>query len=169
MTIIPFYNVIVLPGVSFFFQKDYFKELTGKTAAVGDDLLFLSLKQDKSRLDITPEDVHPVAVKGIVESIGDEGEIGIRTQKRVNLQIEKIEEGEAEFTMSDRPEIDDLPRDEEERRFEIVKRSYLKFLSDSQWGAIAQAMMSQWNSLAEMISTISIRLPVPEEEKSRSC
>ena len=165
MTIIPFYNVIVLPGISFFFQKDYFRELTGKTAAAGDDLLFLSLKSDKTRLEITPEDVHPVAVKGIVESIGDEGEIGIRTQKRVNLQIDKIEAGEAEFSMSDRPEIDDLPAEEEDRRFEIVKRSYLKFLSDSQWGTIAQAMMAQWSSLSEMISTISIRLPIPEEEK----
>ena len=165
MIVIPFYNLIVLPGVSFFFQKDYFRELTGKTPTEGETLTFLCLKEDKKRTEILPEDIYPIGVRGVIESLGGEGEVGIRALERVDLKILGVEDGEVQFESTDRPEIDDVSDEELEQRFSVLKAAYLKFLIDPQWGQLAQHLMGQWDTLSDMISMISIRLPIPVEEK----
>lgn len=66
MTVIPIYNVIVLPGVTFYFQKDFFRELTGKTPVEGEELLFLHLKSEKKREELTVDDIYPIGVHGFV-------------------------------------------------------------------------------------------------------
>ena len=165
MTVIPIYNVIVLPGVTFYFQKDFFRELTGKTPTDGEELLFLHLKEEKKREELTVEDIYPVGVHGFVEGIGDEGEVGIRALERVNVDVQDIRDGEVIFETSERPDIEDISGEEMEKRFETLKRSYVTFLAEPQWGPIAQHLMGQWNALSDMISMISLRLPIPNEEK----
>ena len=165
MTVIPFYNLIVLPGITFFFQKDYFQEITGKTVQSGEELIFLCMREDKPRTELTESDIYPIGVRGVVESIGEEGEVGIRTQQRVDIQVREIRDGEIVLEAENRPEEEDITEEEQTKRFEILKRSYVKFFADPQWGPIAQHIMSQWNTLSEMISTISLRLPTPNEEK----
>ena len=165
MTAIPFYNLIVLPGVTFFFQKEFFRELSGKEPEAGEDLTFLCMKEDKKRSELTPEDIYPIGVRGKVESIGDEGAVEIHAISRVDLKILEIGEKEVALEQEERPEIQDITDEELASRFAVLKTAYLKFLLDPQWGQLAQHLMGQWETLSDMISMISIRLPIPAEEK----
>ena len=53
MITIPIYDMTILPDVTFFFKKDIFTEQEITAEHVGEDVLFLMLKQDKKREDIT--------------------------------------------------------------------------------------------------------------------
>ena len=44
MIIVPFYNIIVLPGVTFYFSREYFDEHVKKNASEGEEVIFLMLK-----------------------------------------------------------------------------------------------------------------------------
>ena len=69
MLVIPVYDLALLPGASLYLKKEYYEELAGKQAEQGASVIFLMLKQHKQRPDIKPEDIYPIAVTGVVESV----------------------------------------------------------------------------------------------------
>ena len=73
MTIIPFYNLIVLPRVTYYFQEDYYKELAKKDAKAGEQVLFLMLRENRQRAEIKSDDFYPIGVLGEIETVDDEG------------------------------------------------------------------------------------------------
>lgn len=60
MITIPIFDMMILPGVTFFFKKDIFTDQEITAEHVGEDVLFLMMKQDKKREDMTPEDICPI-------------------------------------------------------------------------------------------------------------
>ena len=165
MTAIPFYNMIVLPEVSFFFQGEYFREIAGKDVKEGEELVFLMLKEDKKREDTAPEDFYPIGVYGVVESIGEDESVGVRTVNRVDVENIRREGDRILFDAHTRPEIDDLPQDEQNERFNKIRSQYLHFLSDTQWGLMIRNYILQWKDINEMVSQVSMRLQNTNEEK----
>ena len=85
MFTMPVYDMMLLPGVTFYFKKDIFQQLGNQDAKAGDDVLFLMQRTDKDRKDLTPEDFYPVGVSGKLDSVDNEGNIRIRTVARVDL------------------------------------------------------------------------------------
>ena len=85
MITIPIYDMTILPDVTFFFKKDIFTEQEITAEHVGEDVLFLMLKQDKKREDITPDDICPMGVSGRIESMDEEGNIRVHTKERVAI------------------------------------------------------------------------------------
>ena len=79
MFTMPVYDMMLLPGVTFYFKKDIFQQLGNQDAKAGDDVLFLMQRTDKDRKDLTPEDFYPVGVSGKLDSVDNEGNIRIRT------------------------------------------------------------------------------------------
>ena len=69
MLIIPTHDLIILPGVTFYFQKEYFKEIVKKEAVVGEEVTFLILKEDKKRDEMTTGDFYPIGARGVVPVI----------------------------------------------------------------------------------------------------
>ena len=165
MTTIPFYNLIVLPDVTFYFQGEYFKEIAGTTVKEGEELVFLMLKEDKKREDVVPEDIRPIGVYAVVDGVNDDGDVSVRAVKRINIDTVTREKDRFLLQTSDRPEIDDLKAEEQEERFGKVKAAYLHYVSDSQWGIIARNYIMQWKNMEEMVSTISPQLSITNEEK----
>ena len=165
MTAIPFYNMIVLPEVSFFFQGEYFREIAGKDVKEGEELVFLMLKEDKKREDTAPEDFYPIGVYGVVESIGEDESVGVRTVNRVDVENIRREGDRILFDAHTRPEIDDLPQEEQNERFNKIRSQYLHFLSDTQWGLMIRNYILQWKDINEMVSQVSMRLQNTNEEK----
>ena len=43
---VPVHDMIMLPGISFYFKTDLFQKLGYSDIAVGDDVLFLMMKED---------------------------------------------------------------------------------------------------------------------------
>ena len=67
MIIIPCYDLVIVPGVTYFFQKDMVEKMIRENPQEGEEVLFLMLKEDKAREEMLPEDFYPVGVKGFVD------------------------------------------------------------------------------------------------------
>ncbi|MBQ7505709.1 MAG: endopeptidase La [Lachnospiraceae bacterium] len=165
MIIVPFYNIIVLPGVTFYFSREYFDEHVKKNASEGEEVIFLMLKEDVEREKMTGRDFYPIGVRGKVEGIDKEGNIGIHAIERLNIKSIRKRDGEFKVTVESRPEEDDLSEEELEERFISVRNAFLHFLSGSRWGLMVRNYVMQWKSLAEMASTLSYQLSISNEEK----
>ena len=104
MITIPVYDLLVLPGVSFYFKKDMFPARKITSEDIGEDVLFLVLKEEKDRKDLVPEDFYPIGVSAKIESIDEEGTVRVTAKTRVSLSdIEVTEESitaEASITMT---------------------------------------------------------------------
>ena len=166
MRAIPFYNLVVLPGVTFFFQGEYFKEIAGGEVSEGEELTFMMLKEDKQRSEMVPEDFYPIGLYGHVDKISNDGAIGVKAEYRVDLSdIEISPSGEITFEAGRRPDIDDLTEDEKATHLNNLKSAMIRFVSDQQWGIMARNYVMQWNSVSEMLCTISSHLTINNEEK----
>ena len=69
MIYIPCFNVLTLPDVSCYFRLDYLNGMSDQPVKAGDKVLFLMLKEQREGGEIEAEDIYPIAVRGVVESI----------------------------------------------------------------------------------------------------
>ena len=163
MLVIPVYDLALLPGASLYLKKEYYEELAGKQAEQGASVIFLMLKQHKQRPDIKPEDIYPIAVTGVVESVDEDGTVNVRALARVRLSQADLEANLVQFVEC--TEIQDLTPAEIEERFKRVRGAMLKFSNQFQWGVIARQYILNWHSLAEMVTALSSQLNISSEEK----
>lgn len=163
MLVIPVYDLALLPGASLYLKKEYYEELAGKQAEQGVSVIFLMLKQHKQRPDIKPEDIYPIAVTGVVESVDEDGTVNVRALARVRLSQADLEANLVQFVEC--TEIQDLTPAEIEERFKRVRGAMLKFSNQFQWGVIARQYILNWHSLAEMVTALSSQLNISSEEK----
>ena len=163
MLVIPVYDLALLPGASLYLKKEYYEELAGKQAEQGASVIFLMLKQHKQRPDIKPEDIYPIAVTGVVESVDEDGTVNVRALARVRLSQADLEANLVQFVEC--TEIQDLTPAEVEERFKRVRGAMLKFSNQFQWGVIARQYILNWHSLAEMVTALSSQLNISSEEK----
>lgn len=165
MTIIPFYNLIILPRVTYYFQEEYFKELAKKDAQVGEEVLFLMLRENKQRAEIVPDDFYPIGVLGTIETVDEEGNVGLRASTRVCATSIKVTKTKITAEFKEIPDIEDIDKEKAKRQFQNIKKTLLQFVSNFQWGMMAREYILQWDSLAEMVATMSRQLEISNEEK----
>ena len=165
MVVVPFYNLVILPGVTFYFQKEYFREIVKKEAQVGDEVVFIMLKDDKSREEMTESDFYPIGATGVIERLDKDGNIGIRTTGRISIDTIEITPDDITVTATDRPDVEDMTDEEQQACFEEVRDAVLQFLQGYQWGILVKNYIMQWKSLGEMTATLSYHLNISNEEK----
>lgn len=86
MITIPFHGLVVLPGVTFYFKKEFFEELNGELMPEeGEEVLFVMMKQDKDRKKLTKEDFYPIGVIGRISGVDNEQNVGVDALKRVRI------------------------------------------------------------------------------------
>ena len=163
MIMIPAYDLLVLPGTRIYFKKEYFRELAQKEPEQGDDIIFILLKQQKERREITEEDIYPVGVTGIVEDVEREDAIGVRTVSRITLNQVDVPGNRVQFV--ERADIEDISAQEIDKRFQEMRNAILKFSNQFQWGIIARQYILNWKSVFEMASSLSAQLNLSTEEK----
>lgn len=165
MTIIPFYNLIVLPRVTYYFQEDYYKELAKKDAVVGEQVLFLMLQENRQRAEIEAEDFYPIGVLGEIETVDDDGNVGLRAMTRVHTTSVRVTKTKITATYEEIPDIEDIDKKKAAKQFQNIKKTLLQYVSNYQWGMMAREYIVQWDSLAEMVATMSRQLEISNEEK----
>lgn len=166
MFIIPIYDMIILPGVTYYFKSDVFRELKIPEFKAGDFVLFMMLKEDKNIGEMYPDDFFKIGVSGTVEGIDGEGNVSIRTKKRENL--ERISVGEdlsLQALTTERAQVDDVGPEEQKERFEKMRASILRFIQGFQWGIWARSYILHWKSMEEAVSAISSYLNLSNEER----
>ena len=166
MFIIPIYDMIILPGVTYYFKSDVFRELKIPEFKAGDSVLFMMLKEDKNIGEMYPDDFFKIGVSGTVEGIDGEGNVSIRTKNRENL--ERISVGEdlsLQALTTERAQVDDVGPEEQKERFEKMRASILRFIQGFQWGIWARSYILHWKSMEEAVSAISSYLNLSNKER----
>ena len=167
MFTMPVYDMMLLPGVTFYFKKDIFQQLGNQDAKAGDDVLFLMQRTDKDRKDLTPEDFYPVGVSGKLDSVDNEGNIRIRTVARVDLSDLEMAEDGILANASIRPDTEDITPEEEKAIFDRVKNVLLNYISQFQWGVLARNYVLHWKNLEDTLCAVSGYIHIPWEDKYR--
>ena len=167
MFTMPVYDMMLLPGVTFYFKKDIFQQLGNQDAKAGDDVLFLMQRTDKDRKDLTPEDFYPVGVSGKLDSVDNEGNIRIRTVARVDLSDLEMAEDGILANASIRPDTEDITPEEEKAIFDRVKNVLLNYISQFQWGVLARNYVLHWKNLEETLCAVSGYIHISWEDKYR--
>ena len=164
MITIPIFDMMILPGVTFFFKKDIFTDQEITAEHVGEDVLFLMMKQDKKREDMTPEDICPIGVSGKIESIDEEGNIRVRTKERVTISDVEVTMQSISASAAICGEVEDISDEEMQKRFETLKRDLLRFVQMFQWGVWARSFILHWKNMNEILCALSgyLNLSWPE-------
>lgn len=166
MIIRPVFNILLLPDITYFFKRDFFPGAAADQIEVGTDILFPFLKNEVDETTVTIDDIYPIGMSARVESIGDDDSIQIRTLERVSLDdIELDENRQITATASIRPEVDDLPLEEEKQTFTNLRNSLLKFVQNYQWGIWARSYIIQRKNIYDLGSALSDYLNITSEEK----
>lgn len=166
MFIIPIYDMIILPGVTYYFKSDVFRELKIPEFTSGDSVLFMMLKEDKNIGEMYPDDFFKIGVSGTVEGIDGEGNVSIRTKNRENLErISVREDQHLQALTTERAQVDDVGAEEQKERFEKMRASILRFIQGFQWGIWARSYILHWKSMEEAVSAISSYLNLTNEER----
>ncbi len=165
MITVPYYNIVIVPDIYLYFQNNYFQKITERDAQPGEQVIFLMLKEDKSREEMQADDFYPIGITGRIEAIDKEGNVKVITGSRVNIDTIATTGERIVVTMSERQDVVDMTPDEIEKHFEAVKTAFLNHIQKTQFGLLARNYVMQWDSLGEMTATLSFMLGNTNEEK----
>ena len=165
MITVPFYSLVIVPGVTYYFQKEYFDEISTKTAEVGEEIVFLMLKEDKKLSEVSAEDFYPVGAIGYVDDIDESGNVAVKVTERITMDVLQIENGEFTMEYAKREEILDEDEEAAKAEYQKIRSSLVKFVNKYQWGIVARSYIMHWDTLDEMIASMSRYLYLSNEEK----
>lgn len=165
MITIPFYGLVIVPNVTYYFQKEYFNEISNKDAEPNEKIIFIMLKEDKKIADASKEDFYPIGAIGYVDTIDESGNVAVKVTDRVNFEDIQIENGEFILEYSKREEIFDEDKEAAKAEYQEIKSSLLKYVNRYQWGIVARNYIMHWESLDEMAASLSRQLYLDNEEK----
>lgn len=165
MLVLPVYDLLLLPGVTFYFKKDILDRMQVEKVEKGEEILFLIQKSEKRREDLTVEDFQDKGLVGTVENIDDDGNLSIRVHDRVEISDVELQDGEFMADAAICSEIADLPEEEEKAIYKETKDSLVQFVNGFQWGGWARAFIQHWNTMTEIVCAISGYLNLSAEEK----
>ncbi len=165
MIFIPCYDLVILPGITYYFEKDYFKQLTDADAVKGEDVVFLILKEAGKKGVTDLPDFYETGVSGRITGIDRNNAVSVDTSVRVGLKKEKTEDGGLKITYEPKTDIVDLEEEEENRRFSEIQQKMIKAVGRFQWGIMARSYILNWKKLDEMVASLSGYLGISNEEK----
>lgn len=165
MIAIPFYNLIVVPGVHFYFNQEYYHNLTHEEPVVGENVVFLLTRDGQDGQHLTEESFYPIGVTGEIDQIDDDGNVSIITHDCVDLLDVRVEDGNILLEMVERTEIDDVDLPERQEHFAALRTALLDFVQKYPWGIVARTYIMHWKTLEDMAVGMGTYLSVSVEEK----
>lgn len=164
MITLPISDLLLLPGVTFFFKKDVFPSGEITAESVGEDILFIMEKEEKEKM--TPDDFYPIGVIGAIDSVDDEGNVRVKVRERVQISdIELEKDGVITADASSLPDVDDFPKEEAKALFEKMKQDILRFIKGFPWGVWARGVILHWKNVEEIGCALSSYFNITWEEK----
>ncbi|MBR1812912.1 MAG: endopeptidase La [Lachnospiraceae bacterium] len=166
MTVVPLYNVLLLPETNLYFKNDQYTQATGKAPVVDEKLVLLMLREKQLREDMTDDSFYPIGVTGTIVEVNENGFLVIRTKNRVNLQeVTVYGDHTIELSMVKRPDVEDLSSEEERKRLDSIKRTMIDVSSGMQWGQMSRVYVNQLDSMNEVGGMMSPWMMNSNEER----
>ena len=166
MTVVPVFNVVVVPDSNIFFAIDAYKKMTGRAPFEGEKVILMMLRANDSREDLEKDSFYPIGVSGVITEVNAGGYLVIRTHGRVHFdEITVYSDHTIELSVSRKPDEEDLDPAYEAERLEKLKKLVIEYTSQFQWGSLTRAYADQWSNIGEIASIMSPWLNIENEER----
>lgn len=166
MTVLPIYNMVVVPDATIYMKTDNYRALTRKEPVQDARVVLIVAKEPFNRDEITKDTFYRIGITGVITDINPDGFITIRLQNRVNIdEIAVYGESNIDLDISRRSDVDDLDREDAKKRLNEMKHSVLEFVKGRPWEPIVKGFASRWNNLGEIAAALSPWLPGTNEER----
>ena len=166
MTIVPVYNMVIVPYTSIYLQTDSYVRMASRKPEEDEKLFFLILKEDQAKRQVSEDSFYPIGVSGTIQEVNENGYVIVRTGGRVNLDEVHVNANHTiGLTVSRRPEIEDLDEQVEREHVEALKTRLLQMVTGFQWEAVGRHLIAQWQSMAEIACACSSWMTISNEER----
>ncbi len=166
MTVLPLYNVLVLPHSYMYFQTQVFRASAGSDVQQDDTVVLLILKDEMERKEIQADSFYPVGVEGTVAEINSEGYVVVRTGNRVQAEDISINgKGSIDVRISNLYDVDDLDKEEAHLKLQKIKENLKNLASRFRGSGFLQTLIDQYSSIQEVASVLSPWLNISNAER----
>ncbi|MCD8324123.1 MAG: endopeptidase La [Clostridiales bacterium] len=165
MIVLPTYDMLLLPGVNFYFKRDVIASMAERDFSEGEEVLFLIQKDNKQKSELSPEDFYEKGLIGKVQNTDDEGNVSIRVVNRVELTDISMEDGRIMASAAVSPQVEDLDEEYRKQIYRETRGKLLQMVQSFQWGVVARSFIQHWHSLPEIICAISGYMNLSPEDK----
>ncbi len=166
MTVLPTYNILLVPHARMYLRTALFKSLAGRDPEADEKVTLLVMREPVRRAELTHESVYPIGLGGVIREVSPEGYIVIETGSRVDVEsVENTGPDRLDVIMSRREDTDTLSGAEDRRRAEEVKAALRRFSEQIPWGETARAYIDQWDTLGEVACAVSPWIESSNEER----
>ncbi len=156
MTVIPVYNVLVVPESNIYLKTDLYQRLTDKEPKEGEKVMLIIQKENTPRDELTEDSFYPIGVSGSVSEVNSNGYLVIRTRSRRNLdEVTVYSDHSIELSVTKRLDIEDLEPEVEKQHLEQLKKEMMELASGFQWAGVARSYVAQLTSVNEAASMMS--------------
>ena len=158
------YNLMLLPGVKYYFNKDLFY-VEGNALENGEEILFLLQKEEKKREELKVEDFLPIAAIGEKKKETEEGNVEILIRDRVKVTALYHEDGTWTADYEPCAEVLDFTEEEKKALYKDVQEEFLKFMRNFQWDIRTAAYLMHIDTLPQFICAVAPYLNISWEDK----
>ena len=166
MTILPTYNMLLVPDEDLYMRVKTYRDVTGRIPTAEERVTMIVSREISDRSEYTSESFYPIGLAGTIKEVGADGHLVIRTANRVDIEsVGVTPDGRLDLIVSRREEIDDLGAEEAARRTEAAKAELREFLAHQPWGGTARTYLETQNSLGELAAALSPWIESSNEER----
>lgn len=157
MTVVPVYNMVIVPDANIYLKTDNYKSVTGRGPVTGERVIIIEMKEYKTRDELTDSDFYPIGVSGEITEVNDQNNyLVIRTKERRNIdEVTVYSDHSIELSVSKRPEVDDLDPEEAKKHLDALKRELVQATAGQQFAAAVRSYVAQISSINEAAAMIS--------------
>ncbi len=165
MIVIPVHDMVLFPGVNFYFKKEAYQQWSGAQEITEEEILFLLQRESKDIKEATADDFYPIGFLAHTSGVDSEGLVKVNIRARVDVTDIENSAGTFRAAASVRPELEDMSAEERKELLERLRASILQFIQGFQWGVFIRSTVQRWNSLEEMICAVSGYMSLDWQEK----
>ena len=167
MVSIPCYNLILAPGMLYYYQESFFTELAGVKPRRGEKVAMIVQKEQKPLEQLTEEDFYPIGAIAKITEVDRNGNVGLSIEERINVDSIGFVRGYVRVEATKREDVIDCTEEDEKEFFRQMKNKLLSYIQslDVQAGMFIRGFIFQWDTIWEMMAAMANYLQVSTEEK----
>ena len=157
MTVVPVYNIVLVPDANMYLRTETYQNMTGKTPKIGERVMLIALRERKTRDQFREDSFYPIGVTGeVVEYSQENGFLVIHTGGRRNLDAITIyKDHSIELAVSRRESRNDLDQELEKDHLMKLKQEMVRAAAGQPWESGIRTYLAQIGSMNEAIAMMS--------------
>lgn len=166
MFVLPLYEVLLVPGVNMYVRGEEFEEFALSKAVLHEDVVLLTVKEQKPRYAYTADDFYEIGVGGYVSDVSQDGFVTIRANERLRIDAVRVnDDATIEVETTGLIDVRDVPEEERLTRLRAIKDALNDFAKEYDWGKQAMPMIEGFHSIEEAGVSLSPWLAADNETR----